>query len=238
MPVARRHARGGRPSQRGLTGAFIFTRVSIPFSRADFFEAFARYNDAIAPMQVVLLAIGVLAVVRGAAGAWRSAATLLAVLWIWSGVAYHFAFFSAVTPAAIVFGMLFLTGGALLLWWGWRETPAREPDALHLIAGLAVAAYALVLYPLIGFMSGQRYPAFPTLGAPCPTVILTFGVLLFFATSVPARLLIVPGFWAIVSTSAALQLGVPEDFGLPAAALLALAMYASVHRGRHVTQRA
>ena len=219
-------------------GGLRFSSVSVPFSTAEFFEVFARYNDAITPMQLVLLAIGVLAVVRGAAGAWRDAATLLAVLWIWSGIVYHLVFFSAVTPAAIVFGMLFLTGGALLLWWGWREEPAYEPDAHHLIAGLAVAAYALVLYPLIGFVSGQRYPAFPTLGAPCPTVILTFGVLLFFAASLHARVLIVPGIWAIVATSAALQLDVPEDFGLPAAALLALVMYARVHRARHVTQPA
>lgn len=212
--------------------------MGVPFSTADFFEAFARYNDAIAPMQLVLLAIGVLAVVRGAAGAWRDAATLLAVLWIWSGVVYHLGFFSVVTPAAIVFGILFLTGGALLVWWGWREEPAHEPEARHLIAGLAVAAYALVAYPLIGFMSGQRYPAFPTMGVPCPTVILTFGVLLFFATFLHTRVLILPGIWAIVATSAALQLDVPEDFGLPAAALLALAMYGGVHRRRHVTQPA
>jgi hypothetical protein len=79
-----------------------------------------------------------------------------------------------------------------------------------------------VLYPLLGIASGHAYPRAPTFGVtPCPTAIFTFGVLLLAQGAVPARLLVLPTLWAAVGVSAAVQLGVREDLGLAAAAVLA-----------------
>jgi hypothetical protein len=82
-------------------------------------------------------------------------------------------------------------------------------------------AYALVVYPLIGYAAGQRYPATPTFGLPCPTVIFTFGVLLWATPRIPLRLLVIPALWAMLGISAASAYGITQGYGLPAAAVIA-----------------
>jgi hypothetical protein len=57
-------------------------------------------------------------------------------------------------------------------------------------------------------------------------------VLVWASGSVPRRLLVVPLAWAVVATSAAVQLGMTEDFGLPIAAVVAL-VAALLTRERH-----
>lgn len=61
------------------------------------------------------------------------------------------------------------------------------------------------------------YPATPTFGVPCPTDILTIGVLLTVRGGVPLSLAIVPVLWGFVGGSAALMLGVQTDYVLLAA---------------------
>jgi hypothetical protein len=96
--------------------------------------------------------------------------------------------------------------------------------------------YALVAYPLLGVLLGHHYPATPTFGAPCPTTIFTFGVLLWCQRRVPAWLLIIPGLWALIGLSAAISLGVPEDVGLFVAGAVAIPML--VRRGRRMASLA
>jgi len=50
--------------------------------------------------------------------------------------------------------------------------------------------------------------------APCPTTIFTFGILLWAIESVPAFLLVIPLIWSVVGMSAAVNLRVPQDYGL------------------------
>ena len=56
--------------------------------------------------------------------------------------------------------------------------------------------------------------------APCPTTIFTFGILLWATKSVPAYLLVIPLLWSIVGMSAAVNLRVPQDYGLVVAGVL------------------
>ena len=60
--------------------------------------------------------------------------------------------------------------------------------------------------------------------APCPTTIFTFGILLWAVKSVPAYLLIIPLIWSIVGMSAAVNLRVPQDYGLVVAGVLGTAL--------------
>jgi hypothetical protein len=56
--------------------------------------------------------------------------------------------------------------------------------------------------------------------APCPTTIFTFGILLWTIKKVPAYLLVIPFLWSIVGISAAINLRVPQDYGLVVAGFL------------------
>jgi hypothetical protein len=81
----------------------------------------------------------------------------------------------------------------------------------------------MILYPVLGAMAGHIYPASPVFGImPCPTTIFTFGLLLWTERKVPGFLLVIPFLWALLGLSAAVTLGVHEDFGLPFAGLIAV----------------
>ena len=199
--------------------------MSLPFTEAQFLETFRRYNDAVWPAQFMLVALGVVAVVlamRGGARAGRRVATMLAILWSWMAVVYHFAFFRAINPMAIAFAVVFLAQAVLFAKAGLsREglTFDVRPDARGLLGALLIV-YALAAYPLLGIVLGHRYPAAPTFGLPCPTTILTIGLLTWAGAGAPRTLWIVPLLWTVVGGSAARFLGMHEDLGLPIAGLV------------------
>ena len=210
-----------------------------PFTAEQFFDVFARYHEWLWPAPLVLLAIGVALVVLALVAPRHSRIVVagLVALWTWMAVMYHFAFFAFVTPMAYVFGALFLVQAGLLGWHGLhtrRLHLARPVDRASRIVGSILAAYALVGYPLLAYLLGQRYPAFPTFGLPCPTTILTFALLAWCVHPVPRTVLVIPIAWSLLGVSAALNFGVGEDLALPIAAALALA----VLRRPHAQERA
>lgn len=199
--------------------------MRVPFTVEQFLEVFRRYNDAVWPAQWVLYALGIAVVVlafRSTPEAGRVVSGILAALWLWMGVVYHLTFFRVINPAAVVFGIAFIAEAALFAWlgaWRGRLSFRARRDLAAVVGGLFVL-YALVVYPLLGYALGHRYPVAPTFGLPCPTVIFTFGLLLCTDAPVPRSVLLVPVLWAAVGTSAAVQLGMREDFGLLAAAVV------------------
>jgi hypothetical protein len=208
---------------------------SVPFSAEEFFGVFTAYNHAVWPAQLLLIAAAIAAVglaVGGRASAHRWIAAFLALLWGWTGAAYHLAHFAAINPAANAFGVLFLLQGALFLWWGGVRGRLEfgRPGGVRGLAAGAILVYALVVYPLLGGVAGQVYMAGPTFGAPCPAVIYTFGLLLL-ARSVPLWMLLIPASWAIVGSSAALAFGVYQDLGLLLGAAIAIGFLIRPPRG-------
>lgn len=210
--------------------------MRLPFSAEQFMGVFERYNLAVWPAQLLFYAAaaGVLVLVarpHGHAGRWISA--VLALFWAWMGVVYHWAFFARINPAAFLFAALFLLQAALFVAAGVLRPGLsfRARGGPRGIVGAALVGYALLGYPLVGHAVGQVYPAAPTFGLPCPTTIFTFGVLLLADGRVPLRLLVIPVLWSLVGTVGAFSLGVPEDYGLPVAAVAGLALLVPRSRG-------
>lgn len=205
--------------------AFLaWTAMELPFTRAAFFEAMAAYNDATWPAQFALelAALAVLwLALRRPRQAGRAVAGMLAGLWAWMAVAYHWLFFTAINPAAWLFGAVFMAGAAALLWSGLvkRGLSFGHCPRARRAAGWALVLFALVAYPLVGWLAGHRYPAFPTFGLPCPTTIFTIGVLLWAEPSGSRWLHVVPLAWTAVGSTAAFLLGVYGDLGLVVAGL-------------------
>lgn len=192
--------------------------MTFPFSRAEFFAVFARYNDAVWPAQFALYALAIAAVIlalRRSSGSSRATFVILAALWLWMGVVYHAGFFAEVNPAAIVFAGVFLVEALLLLYLGTRRNVVIAPrnDAAGW-AGAGLVILSLVVYPMMSIAAGHEYPAQPTFGLPCPTTIFTLGILVWAINTSPRRVFVIPVLWSVVGTAAAFQLGVPEDFSL------------------------
>lgn len=203
--------------------------VRLPFSVDQFFAVIRHYNEAVWPAQVVLLLIGLAAVgLLALQRPWCSVAIsgLLALLWGWTGLAYHLAFFSSINPLAYAFGALSLVGAAVFVWLG---VVRRELDfVLHRDArsavGLLLLLFALVIYPAWSALAGHAYPNLPTFGLPCPTTIFTIGLLATAQGSRVRLALIAPVLWSLVGGQAAFLLDVPPDLGLMAAGLIALGL--------------
>ena len=198
-----------------------------PFTAERFFDVFRDYNVGVWPMQPVLLTVALVLVSLALASPRSSRVVVagLAALWAWMALAYHLAYFAGLTPAAYLFAGAFLAEAGLLAWHGVRTRRlhfALPRESSATAVGGVLVAFALIGYPALAHALGQRYPAVPTFGLPCPTVIFTFGLLTWCVRPVPRSVLWIPAAWALLGNSAALHLGAREDFALLPAAVLAL----------------
>lgn len=210
--------------------------MRLPFTIDQFLDVFRRYNGAVWPAQWVLVALAIVAVVlavRNRAGGDRWVSGILALLWFWMAAAYHLAFFAEVTRAAVVFAAAFAVQGIMFVWLAFRpRPPSYRPRSLGTaVVGALLITYALVLYPVLGYLLGHQYPAAPTFGVPCPTTIFTLGMIVWSSGSMPWRLLVVPLAWCVVGVSAAINLGMTEDLGLPVAGVVSVAWILLARRG-------
>jgi hypothetical protein len=178
--------------------------MALPFSADEFFRALRQYNEAVWPAQWILGVLAIVAVVL----LWKAHAPgfvlgILAFFWAWMALVYHLVFFDPINRAAFLFAVAFVVQAALLDR-ARRTTLAIHRSRLSAIVGGALIAYALIGYPALGYVFGHRYPANPTFGLPCPTVIFTLGALTAMGRTFPRRLLVIPALWAVVATSAAI----------------------------------
>lgn len=139
------------------------------------------------------------------------------LFWVWMGLFYHIVHFSTINPAAWIFGICFVVQGLLFLLSGAIQDKLAFGFSFKPIPiiGACFILYAMIAYPLLGLGFGHTYPQAPMFGvAPCPTTIFTFGVLLWARKTASAHLLIIPLLWSIVGMGAAVNLRVPQDYGL------------------------
>jgi hypothetical protein len=201
--------------------------MRLPFTREQFFQLFAEYNEALWPVAVLLWLASL------AAGGWlfsrrssssRWMAGLLTVHWLWSAIAYHAVFFTRINGAAWIFAALFLIQAAMLFHTGVAQGRLRFASSTGMRGWVAWAliVYSLV-YPAINAVDHRSLLAIPTFGVPCPTTIFTAGLLMHSEPPV-WRLAAIPVIWSVIGGSAAFLLGVRADFALPIAGV-ALAMW-------------
>lgn len=199
--------------------------MKLPFTPEQFFDVFRQYNEAVWPAQlalnlIALAAIGLLVWRRPYSD--RAISGILALLWAWTGIAYHLIFFTTINQAAFAFGAIFVAGAGAFLWAGVvkGQLAFASSHTTHRILGGVLIVFALVAYPALAELFGHGYPAMPTFGLPCPTTIFTIGVLCFLAAPFPRYVLAAPVLWAAIGCQAAFLLGVYQDLGLLVAGIM------------------
>ena len=207
--------------------------MKLPFTVDQFIQVFISYNQAIWPMQIVLNLMALAAIAVVLLQVKRAVIinfAILCILWLWTGLVYHLGFFSAVNPAAKVFAALFLIQAVIfgLLAKNAHLTFQAGRNLRTWVGGLLLI-YGLLVYPLLGWYFGHRFPASPTFGAPCPATIFTFGLLLW-ARNLPRWSVIIPALWSVIGFTAALTMGIHEDYGLLIAGLLAVPLILGARR--------
>lgn len=210
------------------------------FTLEQFLGMFQRYNDAVWPMQVVAYGLGLLVVVllfsrRRSAG--RVVLLILSGLWAWLATVFMLGFQTDISVSGYPFAALFLIGAALLALAALRDDTVLgigRASLTRTVLGCATIAFALIGYPLVGLASGHVYPQLPLFGVfPCPTAIFTLGVFLCCARP-RVYALIVPLVWCFFATMTAIDMGVVQDFGATAAAVLTVIGLVMVRAGRRV----
>lgn len=201
--------------------------MKIPFTTEQFFDIIEKYNSAIFPVQFILILLGILSVfvlhskkkIKN-----RLIGGFLGILWIWTGIAYHLAFFTEINKAAYVFGGLFVLQGFLFLF----ETFSRKKlefefngKIMDYIAYFFII-FGIVIYPILIYFLENSIEATITLGLPCPSTIMTFGFLMLTRPKFPKYLIIIPALWTIIGTSAAFNFGVYPDYLMPVSAIIAI----------------
>lgn len=213
--------------------------MGLPFSEEQFLRVFAEYNRAVWPLHLAFYSVAgltLLLAVRKRPSSDRIISGALALLWLWMGAVYHLTFFATINKAAVVFGALFILQASLFFTHGVLNSSLafRLRASLYGFCGAALFAYSLIFYPVVGHLLGHEYPAAPTFGLPCPTTIFTCGMLLCAEGRVPTRVTLIPLVWSVIGTTAALYLGMTEDFGLLAAGLLGATLIALRNRNLYV----
>jgi len=198
--------------------------MRLPFTPEQFFGVFERYNEAVWPTQVVIYIMAAIAfymVFKPGKHSNEIISGILAALWLWVGIAYHWGFFTSINPAARIFGAFFILQGLLFVFEGIFRSRISFAFAKdwRSITGLILAVFGPVVYPIMGYFLGHTYPSAPTFGLPCPTVIFTFGMLLL-TVRLPKYTALIPFLWSIFGFSAASSLGVKEDISLALAGLI------------------
>lgn len=210
--------------------------MRLPFGTEAFFQVFVDYNTAIGPAPIIAWLLGIVAVVLvlwPMPWSGRAISAILAAFWLWTGIGYHILFFAPINPAAYGFGALFVVQGLLFLWFGIhrRRLDFGAPDGPSAIVGGVAIVYAMLVYPIIGYLLGHGYPRAPLFGvAPCPTTIFTIGLLCLVGYPMPWSLWIIPLLWSLIGGTAAWLLGVPEDLGLWIAGLTAVVLMLKPHK--------
>ncbi len=209
--------------------------MEFPFTTEEFLNIFKTYNQSVFPLQIVfnLLAFYCIYLIFKTKSFSDSfISSTLAFLWFWIGIVYHLIFFTAINKAAYFFGAIFIIQGILFFIFGFyknRLSFIYQKD-LYGITGLVFFAYALIIYPILGYLLGHQYPYSPTFGLPCPTAIFTFGVLLFSVKRIPFYMILIPLIWSIIGFGAALNLSIYEDFGLLIAGIIGTILIVSKNR--------
>jgi hypothetical protein len=205
--------------------------MKLPFTPEQFFGVFRAYNETVWPAQVALLALAVGALLLVAfPRRWsgRGVSAILAFLWAWLGLAYHFAFFATINPLAYAFAAVSVLGSLVFVWQGVVQGKLEfrlVPDARGVL-GVVMVVFAIVVYPAWSVYAGHGYPAMPTFGLPCPTTLFTMGVLAFLVVPYPRAVFAVPVLWCLVGVQAAFLLGVWQDLGLLVAAAVGIVLIA------------
>ena len=201
----------------------------MPFTITDFLNVFKEYNTTVFPFQIVLFVSAIYIIyltfsIQKYAN--RIISLILSFYWLWIGIVYHILFFTKINPAAYVFGIIFILQGILFFKVGVidKNLEFEVSKDWKFYTGLLFIFYALIIYPVLGYMGGHIYPESPTFGLPCPTVIFTFGILLWIKKRFPLYILIIPFTWSIIGISAAVNLGIKEDFGLIISGLIGSAI--------------
>lgn len=206
-------------------------RDLLMFSPQTYFRLFELYNVSVWPAQLLVLALGILALLtlfRPGDRAVRGTLVLLSVFWLAVAWGFFWRRYAQINLAAPYFAGLYVLQAVLLLGAAWKTGRPALAQATRLRFGSALVLYlfALCVYPLRGVLAGRDWREAEIIAlAPDPTALATLAVLLAWGGWRFWTLAPVPLLWCLASGATLWAMEAPDFFLAPAlAALTALIM--------------
>ena len=191
------------------------------------FQAFSKYNQAIWPIQIAAYALAAFVILLAVKRVKYSDNIILFILsfyWLWAGIVCLFGFLAPDFPIFYMLGVMAVFQGILFLYFGFKSENkllsfSFKAD-IYGMTGAIYIIYALIIYPIIGYLTGHPLHNYPVFGvAPCPVCIFTLGLLIIARRRFPLILLIVPLIESLLGIIPTL-LGLYADIGLIIAGLV------------------
>ena len=182
-----------------------------------FYKRMLEYNTDVFPLMIfsyifaifILVMIGTKIQMKN-----RISGFFLSFLFVFIGLVTFIFYFGSVSSQYYVWGSLWvLQGIGFFLHSGIKNSMLIEyrKDCKTVVA-TALIFSALMIYPVIGFLTGHGYPTGPIFGiAPCPVAIFTFALLILNRLAFSIALLIIPFLWSLTGIYAIFFLHVPQD---------------------------
>ena len=171
----------------------------IPFTEQIYWNHFALYYDAIWPIPLMAILLGVASLaLLPFSSRWfgLGVSTFLAAQWFWTGGVYFWLHYGQLVWAAPVFAVVFFAQGALVAWSG--IGPRRlEPEFRKSLTGwlgIGLCILALCFGPLIG-PDWKQSPLFGV--TPAPVALYSLGIVLLNEHRGPFYLLPIPLLWML-----------------------------------------
>lgn len=199
----------------------------LAYSADVYFALMGQYNDAVWLARLLASLLGVIVVFllfRPSRTATITIAAVLSLFWAWTGIAFHWFYFSAYYFMAPIFAGLFVLQALAIAWVAWRTPDLRfsVPQGVTGWTGATLLFLAMIVYPFFAPLSGRDWAQASMFGVSSATVVLfTLGL---FVLSVPRRWLMatIPLMWCAYSAYVAWALPSPADAVLPLAGLIAV----------------
>jgi hypothetical protein len=207
------------------------------FSPRTYYRLFELYNEAVWPLHILVLALGVAILVllfRREGWAHRTISAILAVVWIFVAWAYLLDRYATINWAASYFAAAFVVESLLLIWAGLVRRDLVFDPLPSVIGriGLGLFIFALIIQPALAALFGRPLAQAEMFAiAPDPTVIATLGLLLT-ATRTHWYLLLIPFAWCAISGLTHVAMHAPDAFVVIVAGCIAviLAAWKSLNR--------
>lgn len=186
------------------------------FSPRVYWRLFEVHNARSWPLHLLTLAAGlamILAAFRRISGIGVGSALLLAALWILVGWSFLWNRYAAINWAIAYMAPIFGLEALLLVIAAARGGLAFGRQDAAARAGLLVAGFGIVVYPVLPALFGRSWSESEVFGiAPDPTVLATLGLLLAASGRLPLLLLPVPLAWLLLSGLTLSTMGDPQGW--------------------------
>lgn len=210
--------------------------MTLPFTIEEFLKVFQGYNTAIWPAQILAVAIGL--IILAALLVSRNASlnvvmASLGVMWAFTSIGNHLMFFGLHQSAGPGVCRLLRRSGCPVC--SGRDQAPRRPSPISgtdRAMGHGSSSHRLcddVLSDPRDLGGSKRDSHADVLGAPCPTTIISLGILIMTHDRWDVGLSNIPVLWWPIGLAAALQSGILEDPGVPFAGAVLIEVPATLH---------